>query len=99
VREAAASVRLADRLSSDLAPVGDLLVLGQLTRRHYEAVVHGVRGLAADVVTQVPPVWCATATAIDPTSLATVLREHAEAISPEFADNAASGSTNGSGSR
>lgn len=86
--EAAGTVRLAGRLSSDLAPVGQLLLTGRLTRRHATAVLHGLRGLDVEQISQVLPAVCAAAVVMDPVTLTTVLREHTEAISPALAEAA-----------
>ncbi len=85
---ASGTVRLARRLASDLRPVGDLLIAGRLTRRHCAAVVHGVRGLDANIVTNSLDAICNLALVTDPDSLARELRLRAEAISPTLADHA-----------
>ena len=85
---AGGTVRLARRLDSDLRPIGELLVAGRLTRRHCAAVVHGVRGLDANIVTDSLPAICAVALATDPDTLARELRLRAEAISPALAEHA-----------
>ena len=86
VRDASATVRVAQRLAGDLAPLGEQLMAGQITRRHVDAVVHGLRGLDAWQVEQVLPAVCEAATVLDPVVLTTVLREHAEAVSPQLAE-------------
>ena len=63
---AGGTVRLARRVDSDLRPVGDLLVAGQLTRRHAAAVLHGVRGLDANIVADSLDAICAVALLTDP---------------------------------
>ena len=85
---ASGTVRLARRLDSDLRPVGELLIAGKLTRQHCAAVVHGVRGLDANIVTDSLPAICAVALATDPDTLARELRIRAEAISPALAEHA-----------
>ena len=85
---ASGTVRLARRLASDLRPVGDLLIAGRLTRRHCAAVVHGVRGLDANIVTNSLDAICNLAVVTDPDTLARELRLRAEAISPTLADHA-----------
>ncbi len=86
VEHARATVRLARRLDTDLAPVGDLLRAGRITRAHAAAVVHGVRGLDPDVVAGNLEAVCRAALNSDPTTLARVLREKAEAISSTLAE-------------
>ena len=76
---ASGTVRLARRLASDLRPVGDLLIAGRLTRRHCAAVVHGVRGLDANIVTNSLDAICNLAVVTDPDTLARELRLRAEA--------------------
>ena len=85
---AGGTVRLARRLDSDLRPVGELLVAGRLTRRHCTAVVHGVRGLDANIVSDSLDAICAVALVTDPDTLARELRLRAEAISPALAEHA-----------
>ena len=85
---AGGTVRLARRLDGDLRPLGDLLVAGRLTRRHCIAVVHGVRGLDADIVADSLEAICAVALSTDPDTLARELRLRAEAISPALAEHA-----------
>ena len=85
---AGGTVRLARRLDSDLRPVGDLLIAGKLTRRHCTAVVHGVRGLDANIITDSLPAICDLAVLTDPDTLARELRLRAEAISPTLAEHA-----------
>ena len=85
---AGGTVRLARRLDGDLRPIGELLVAGRLTRRHCAAVVHGVRGLDADIVTDSLEAICNLALATDPDTLARELRIRAEAISPALAEHA-----------
>ena len=85
---AGGTVRLARRLDSDLRPVGELLVAGRLTRRHCTAVVHGVRGLDANIVTDSLEAICNLALVTDPDTLARELRVRAEAISPALAEHA-----------
>ena len=67
---AGGTVRLARRLDGDLRPLGDLLIAGRLTRRHCTAVVHGVRGLDANIVTDCLEAICAVALSTDPDTLA-----------------------------
>ena len=85
---AAGTVRLARRLDTDLRDVGDLLVAGRRTRRHCTAVVHGVRGLDANIVADALDAICHPALATDPDTLARELRMRAEAISPALAEHA-----------
>ena len=85
---AGGTIRLARRLDSDLRPIGELLVAGRLTRRHCAAVVHGVRGLDANIVTDSLEAICNLALATDPDTLARELRIRAEAISPALAEHA-----------
>ncbi len=85
---AGGTIRLARRLDSDLRPIGDLLIAGRLTRRHCAAVVHGVRGLDANIVTDSVEAICAVALVTDPDTLARELRIRAEAISPALAEHA-----------
>jgi hypothetical protein len=86
VEHARATVGLARRLEEDLAPVGDLLREGRITRAHAVAVVHGLRGLAPDVVASSLEAVCQAALSADPSALAKRLRERAEAVSPELAE-------------
>ena len=88
VAVAGGTVRLARRLDSDLRPLGDLLIAGRLTRRHCTAVLHGVRGLDANIVADSLPAICAVALVTDPDTLARELRIRAEAISPTLAEHA-----------
>ena len=85
---AGGTVRLAQRLDGDLRPVGELLVAGRLTRRHCAAVVHGLRGLDANIVSDSLQAICQVALATDPDTLARELRLRAEAISPALAEHA-----------
>ena len=87
LRDAAGTVRLATRLRGDLAPVGGLLLSGEVTRRHCETVLVGLRGLTGEQLAQVLPSVCQAARVMDPTLLTMVLREHAEAISPQLAEH------------
>jgi hypothetical protein len=82
---ARATVRLARRLEQDLRPVGDLLREGRITRAHAAAIVHGVRGLDADIVASSLEAICAAALSTDPVRLGAELRERAEAISDQLA--------------
>ena len=88
VQAARGTVRLAERLDGDLRPLGDLLVAGQVSRRHCTAVVHGVRGLGAEVIATALEAICTLALHADPERLASELRTRAEAISPELAEQA-----------
>ena len=85
---AGGTVRLARRLDGDLRPLGELLIAGRLTRRHCTAVVHGVRGLDTNIVTDSLDAICNLALATDPATLARELRIRAEAISPTLAEHA-----------
>lgn len=88
VQAARNTVRLAECLDTDLGPLGDLLVAGRLTRQHCTAVVHGLRGLGAEVITPALPAICQLALSTDPDRLTSELRLRAEAISPELAAQA-----------
>ncbi len=88
VQAARGTVRLAERLDVDLRPLGDLLVAGQVSGRHCTAVVHGVRGLGAEVIATALEAICTLALHADPERLASELRTRAEAISPELAEQA-----------
>ncbi len=88
VGAARSTVRLAERLDGDLQPLGALLLAGRVTRAHCFAVVHGLRGLGADVVGDAIEAVCQVALHADPVTVATELRLRAEAISPELADDA-----------
>jgi hypothetical protein len=83
---ARATVRLARRLEEDLAPVGELLRAGRITRAHAAAVVHGLRGLDPDVIADSLEAVCRAALSADPSTLARQLRERAEAISSTLAE-------------
>ena len=82
---ARATVALAHRLETDLAPVGELLRAGRISRAHAAAVVHGLRGLDPGVVADSLEAVCAAALAGDPVTLGRELRERAEAISAQLA--------------
>jgi hypothetical protein len=86
VEHARATVRLARRLEEDLAPVGDLLRAGRISRAHAAAVVHGLRGLDPDMVASSLEAVCQAALSTDPSALAKRLRERAEAVSPQLAE-------------
>ena len=88
VGAARATVRLAERLDGDLQPLGALLLAGRVTRAHCSAVVHGLRGLGAEVVGDAIEAVCQVALHADPVTVATELRLRAEAVSPELADEA-----------
>lgn len=88
VGAARATVRLAERLDGDLQPLGALLLAGRVTRAHCSAVVHGLRGLGAEVVGDAIEAVCEVALHADPVTVATELRLRAEAVSPELADEA-----------
>lgn len=88
VQAARGTVRLVERLDGDLRPLGDLLVAGRVSRRHCTAVVHGVRGLSAEVIATSLEAICTLALHTDPERLASELRTRAEAISPELAEQA-----------
>jgi hypothetical protein len=85
VEHARATVRLARRLEQDLAPVGELLRAGRISRAHAAAVVHGLRGLEPEVVEGCLEAVCAAALSADPSTLGRVLRERAEAVSSRLA--------------
>ena len=85
VGAARATLRLAERLDGDLQPLGALLLDGRVTRAHCSAVVHGLRGLGAEVVGDAIDAVCQVALHADPVTLATELRLRAESISPELA--------------
>lgn len=82
---ARATVALAHRLETDLAPVGELLRAGRISRAHAAAVVHGLRGLDPAVVAESLEAVCAVALSCDPTRLGKELRERAQAISAQLA--------------
>ncbi len=86
VEHSRATVRLARRLEEDLAPVGDLLRAGRITRAHAAAVVHGLRGLDPETVASSLEAVCQAALSADPSALAKRLRERAEAVSPQLAE-------------
>ncbi len=88
VGSARVTVRLAERLDDDLQPLGALLLAGQVTRAHCSAVVHGLRGLGVDVVSDAIDAVCQVALHADPVTVATELRLRAEAISAELANEA-----------
>ena len=88
VQAARGTVRLAERRDGDLRPLGDLLVAGRVSRRHCTAVVHGVRGLGAEVIATSLEAICTLALHADPERLASELRTRAEAISPKLAEQA-----------
>ena len=72
-------------METDLSPVGDLLRDGRITRDHASAIVFGVRGLDADLVTDCLDQICIAALNCDPKRLGAHLRERAEAISEDLA--------------
>lgn len=81
---ARAEVRLAETLRSDLPELAALLRQGKTTLEHVRAVVAGTRGLDRQVVRDSDAAICKLVETLDPASVRALLRERAEAVSPEL---------------
>jgi len=82
---ARATVNLATTLRDDLPGIGALLTRGEITVEHASAVVAGVRGLDADVVSEAQEGLCALALVTDPADLRKRLRDKAAAVDDSIA--------------
>ena len=74
------AVRLATGLRDELPAVGGLLAAGEITVEHASAVLTGVRGLDAAVVSGAQEALCELARATDPADVRSRLRDKAAAV-------------------
>ena len=82
---ARSAVQLATALRDDLPAVGALLSRGQISIEHAGAVVAGVRGLDAAVVSEAEQGLCELALLTDPADLRKRLRDKAAAVDDRIA--------------
>lgn len=85
---ARADVTLGTALRDDLPRLGALLLTGTITVEHARAVVDGVRGLDPQMVREAEDGLCGLAQLKDPSSLRSLLRDKAAAISDRIAAEA-----------